>query len=104
MRLSDIITNEIMRIDNAKLAQLTKAGISEGDTITIDTRDRHQSITLLRDGVETNILNCLDRGTDWLTLHRGDNYIAYQTDDGDQADTSVYLQFTVTNKVAYLGV
>lgn len=102
-------TNESMRIDNEKLKQLTTSGIQDGDTIIIDTRDRYQRITLLREGIEINILNCLDRGTDWIALRRGDNHISYHTEDGDtNADdynnTAKYLQFTITNKIAYLGV
>lgn len=97
----NVTTRKQMYIDTVKLAAILKSekGIMAGDTIVIDTRDRYRTITHIRDGIETNILNCLKRGTDWLTLKRGDNIIAYEADNG-----SSNLQFRITNKVAYLGV
>lgn len=70
-----------------------------GDTITIVTKKGSKSITLLRDGVKTNILNCVARGSKWFTLVRGDNLFAYTAETG-----SANLQFYVTNKIVYEGV
>ena len=92
-------TNESMHIDTTKLAAMTGSGIIEGDTILLDTRDRYKTITLIREGDRRNILNCLNRGTDWLTLRKGDNIIEYRADDG-----VANLRFNITNKVPYLGV
>ena len=73
--------------------------IISGDTIIISTTRGDKSITLLRDGVKTNILNCLERGSKWFTLVKGDNIFSYTAATG-----SSNLQFYIVNKVAYDGV
>lgn len=95
----NVTTRKQMRIDSAKLQSLTGNGIIAGDTIIIETKPRHKSITLLRDGTSTNILNCLDRGADWLTLEKGNNIIAYRAETGGSN-----VQFRVVYKNAYEGV
>lgn len=92
-------TREQMVIDTQKLEELTEQGILAGDTITIDTRKRHKSITLLRNGIETNILNCLAKGSDWFSLTKGDNIFAYTAESG-----SSNLQFRISNMIVYDGV
>jgi hypothetical protein len=99
LAIYNVTAREQMRIDTAKLAALTGSGIISGDTITIETKQRNKSITLLRDGVAINILNCLDRGTAWLTLTKGDNIIAYRAESG-----SSNVQFRVEYRNAYEGV
>lgn len=90
---------EKMHIDTTKLATLTGQGITPGDTIIIDTRRRYKSATLIRDGVRTNIINCLDRGTAWLSLRKGDNILAYRAASGSEN-----VRFSVEYKNAYEGV
>lgn len=69
-------TREVMRIDTDKLKQLTGSGMVAGDEIIISTIKGDKSITLLRNGIYTNILNCLDKDSDWFQLSKGDNRIA----------------------------
>lgn len=52
-----------------------------GDEITINTRKKEKSITLLRDGVQTNIVGKLDAGSTWFNLIPGDNIFTYETDE-----------------------
>lgn len=92
-------TRERMRIDTAKIAKKTGSGIITGDTITIETSQNNKSITLLRNGVETNIFNCLDKDVDWFTLVKGDNIFAYTAENG-----ATNLNFTISNKILYKGV
>lgn len=99
LTIYNIDTRQSMQINKEKLEALTGKGIVKGDTITICTEKFNKSITLLRSGVKTNILNCLERGTDWFTLNKGDNIFAYVTDEG-----ASNVQFKVTNKVVYEGV
>ena len=49
-----------------------------GDEITINTRKKEKSITLLRDGVTTNIVGRLEAGSTWFTLLPGDNVFTYE--------------------------
>lgn len=94
-------SGEVMRIDTDKMLSLTGSGITAGDTIVIETNKRDRSITLLRDGREINIRNCLGKWTDWLTLSRGDNIILCRA-EGEEGTS--YLQFHISNKVVYKGV
>lgn len=99
LSIYNVTARQQMNIDTTKLAALTGSGIIAGDTIIVETKRREKGITLLRDGANINILNCLDRGTAWLTLSKGDNVIAYRAESG-----SNNIQFRVTYKNAYEGV
>ena len=99
LTIHNLTNNEQMTIDSSKLIKLTGSDIVEGDSITIETVRGYKSITLLRDGIHTNILNCLTKDSDWFTLSQGDNIFAYRADTG-----STNLQFRITNKIVYSGV
>lgn len=92
-------TREVMTIDTVKLEKLTGRGLIAGDDIIINTLKGEKSITLVRSGVSYNILNCLDKNTDWFTLVKGDNIFAFTSDSG-----VTNLQFRIENKVIYEGV
>lgn len=92
-------TREIMRLDTAKLEAFTGAPLDTGDEITICTVKKRKSITLLRAGKTTNILNCLDRNPDWFSLAKGDNVFAYTAESG-----AGNLQFKINHQVIYEGV
>ena len=89
----------ILNTDRLKAILKTETAIIAGDTIIINTVRSDKSITLLRDGITTNILNCLDRGSKWFTLTKGDNIFSYDAETG-----ATNLQFYIVNKVAYDGV
>ena len=92
-------TREVMTIDTVKLEKLTGRGLIAGDDIIINTLKGEKSITLIRSGVNYNILNCLDKNTNWFTLVKGDNIFAFTADSG-----LTNLQFRIENKVIYEGV
>lgn len=92
-------TREIMRIDAVKLETLTGSGIVAGDDIIINTQKGDKSITLMRAGMAINILNCLDKGSDWFSLAKGNNIFAFTAESG-----TTNLQFWIDNKVIYEGV
>lgn len=92
-------TREVMRIDTDKLEAFTGSGLQSGDEITICTVKKRKSITLLRSGKTTNILNCLDRNPDWFSLAKGDNVFAFTAESGAND-----LQFRITHQVIYEGV
>ncbi len=94
-----ILTNETMAIDNTKIEALTGSGIVKGDDIYISTVKGDKYIVLVRDGVEHNILNAVDKNSSWFQLSKGDNIFAYTTDMG--ADN---LQFKIENQIIYEGV
>ena len=92
-------TREKMEIDTDKIKMITGNGIMPMDDIVINTVKGSKSITLIRNGVEHNILNCLGRNTDWLCLSTGDNTLAFTAEKG-----MTNLQFRIEHKVVYEGV
>lgn len=99
LTIYNVTRGQSMHIDTDKLATITGSGIVAGDTIIINTVSGEKSIQLLRNGVYTNILNTLDRGTDWFTLEKGDNVFTYTADTGLSN-----LLFRVENQTIYEGV
>lgn len=92
-------TREVMRIDTDRLASFTGSGIIAGDDIIICTVKGNKSISLQRAGKITNILNCLEKNSDWFQLTKGDNIFAYTAETG-----SSNLQFKIENRIIYEGV
>lgn len=92
-------TREVMSINTTKLEALTGKGIVASDDIIINTLKGEKNITLVREGASYNILNCLDKNTDWFTLVKGDNIFAFTAESG-----VTNLQFRIENKVIYEGV
>lgn len=74
-KIYNYITQEFIGLNYAMLA---------GDLITIDTRQGKKSVTLLRNGVESNIFNSLMKNSTWLQLEAGDNVFVYQVGEGSQ--------------------
>jgi hypothetical protein len=93
------ITREMMKIDTSKIEAITGKGLVARDEITICTVKGNKGVTLLRDGKETNILNCLGKNVDWFQLTKGDNVFAYSAETG-----ASNLQFRIENDVVYEGV
>lgn len=92
-------TREKMAIDTDKIKIITGDGIIAGDDIIISTVRGKKSIQLLRAGVYTNILNALDKNSDWFQLAKGDNVFTYTAVTGINN-----LQFKVQNDIVYEGV
>ena len=92
-------TREVMMINTTKLEKLTGKGLVASDDIVINTTKGEKSITLVREGASYNILNCLDKNTDWFILSKGDNIFAFTAETG-----VTNLQFRIENQVIYEGV
>ena len=100
--LYNILTGEQMVINTELIATITGqtfGTMNREEDIFVSTIRGQKEITLLRDGVYTNIFGCVSKESDWLTLSKGTNIIAY-TADSQISD----LSFTIKNYVAYLGV
>lgn len=89
-------TREVMRIDTSKIPG---GVLKTHDDIIISTVRGKHTIQLLREGIYTNILNALDKYSDWFLLAKGDNIFAYTAEEGSEN-----LQFTIENQVIYWGV
>lgn len=73
--------------------------MTEGDVIRINTQRGEKSVVLIRDGVETNIINNMMQGSTWIQLIPGINEISYECDEG-----ATNLNVTVTAVKCYEGV
>lgn len=99
IKIYNVETREVMSIDVNKIDDLTGSKIVTGDEIIISTIKGNKYIKLLRNGYYTNILNALDKESDWFQLSKGNNVFVYKSDFGTEN-----MQFTITNKVLYEGV
>ena len=98
-------TREVMRINTERIAALTGKrspsgyGLLAGDEIIISTIKGAKSIQLLRGGIYTNILNCLEKNVDWFQLAQGDNIFAFDAEHG-----ATNLGFRIENRTRYGGI
>lgn len=95
----NVKSREIMRIDTEKLKAIIGSPIQAFDDLIISTITGDKSITFLRSGKKYNVLNCLNRNSDWLKLSIGENVIAFTADAGEHN-----MQFEVYNDVLFGGV
>lgn len=87
--LTNIVTQEFFQVDYDML---------EGDVIRVKTGYGVKSITLIRDGEETNIYDKKVDDSTWLLLAVGDNYLRASASVDDNITVKVYYEF------AYNGV
>lgn len=99
LTIYNVRTREKMAISHDELVSFTGSGIVNGDTIMISTVKGNKSIWLLRNGVATNILNCIGKDDDWFMLSKGNNVFGYTADEGGD-----YLDFKINYSSLYEGV
>lgn len=107
LMISNKMTGETMVLDNTRLGKVLGGDLKfkPGDIIQINTQRRNKSITFTRDGVTSNILNCLARGTKWFTLSRGDNIFYFTAAlDGEHDKGTNNVRMVLKNKIIYDGV
>lgn len=97
--INDVYTREKMTINLSKIETLTGQAFGNLDVILISTIKRSKSIFLIRNGDYTNLLNCVERGSDWFQLYSGKNAFTYSVDSGSEN-----LRFTIRVRTAYEGV
>lgn len=85
------VTNEFMKI-NLEFVQ--------GDEVTITTGQGNKTITLLREGVKSNIFNLLDKDSTWLELPTEGATFVYEVETGSVAN----LVVTIEHNDLYEGV
>lgn len=92
-------SQEFLKIDTAKVEQISGAPLGMGDDIIVTTKVGGKTARLLRNGTYTNILGALDRDSSWFQLSPGDNIFSYDV-TGSKDD----LMITFTYQSAYGGV
>lgn len=87
----NVATNEAFRVSGA---------LGAGDTLTIDTRAGNKKITITSPTGETvNALARKQRGSEWLQLDVGDNYISYSAAYGSES-----MMVTLRHNDLFVGV
>lgn len=66
----------------------------DGDHITIDTIKGQKSVTLLRNGVYSNLFSAMQRGSGFFQLASGDNFFAYVVDGDASNNGDIMMMFT----------
>ena len=84
--------------ENGEYLQI-KGDILTGDVITVTTKTGNKTVTLTRNGVDSNILNRLVSGSTWLTLKEGTNTFRVEAVRGVKK-----LRVTLLHRNSYLGV
>lgn len=92
-------TKEHMAIDDTRLFQITGGYFDQDDIITICTVKGNKYATLQRGLKVYNILNALERGSDWIQLTPGENVIGYKAESGLD-----FLSFRIEYYTLYEGV
>lgn len=92
------VTPTIYNADTGEYLQI-KGEILKGDVITITTKTGNKTVTLTRNGVDSNIINRLVSGSTWLSLREGKNTFHVQAVRGVKN-----LKVTLMHRNAYLGV
>lgn len=73
--IGSVTAPEIYNMTTGEQFKLSTA-LQDGDEVTINTKRKEKSVTLLRSGVLTNIIGDLAAGSTWLQLLPGDNLFA----------------------------
>lgn len=99
LSIFNITSRQTMKIDIAKLIAIVGSDLQYGDDLYISTIRGNKSLLFYRQGQEYNVLNALDRDSDWIMLDIGENVIAFNADEGQ-----MNMQFEVYNDILYGGV
>lgn len=77
--------------------QKTKVDISleAGDVLEINTHRGSKSITLIRNGTSTNVINDLDPTSIWIQLDAGTNTLLYTADENPENLTATISYFNL---------
>ena len=79
-KIYNYVTQEFIGLNITMLA---------ADLITIDTRQGQKSVTLLRNGVTTNIFNYVMKNSAWLQLEANGSTFVYEVGSGNVSDLIV---------------
>ena len=91
---TDKVVEPIVHNKTTRESISLKVEMEAGDRITINTNRGQLSAVLLRDGIETNIINKIYLGSKWIKLKPGDNLLTYECAYGLD---NLYVAFQTNN-------
>ncbi len=92
------VTPTIYNVQTGEYLQI-QGNLLRGDVLTITTKTGNKTVTLTRNGTDTNAINRLVPGSTWLTLREGINTFQLEAARGVE-----HLKLTILHRDAYLGV
>lgn len=95
---SNVVNPSIFNVYTGETMKLNYT-MQAGDIITVKTHIGEKTITLTRNGVDSNIFNCRDKNSTFMMLHQGDNVMRYNADSNLDA-----LEITIYYSELYAGV
>lgn len=78
--IGSVINPKIYNVDTRE-SFILDVQMSEGDTITINTRQKEKGVTMTSKGVTINIIGKMRKGSSWFQLASGDNLFTYDADE-----------------------
>jgi len=99
LAISNTVSGQIFVIDDTRLEGIISGGFSPADVMTLNTVRGNKSMTVLRSGVEYNILDARVDGSDWLTVAKGDNDFFFSASLGQDL-----MEFQIEHHPLYQGV
>lgn len=92
----DASSLKIQNTDTGEYILLSYA-FESGDIVTINTNKGQKGVSLLRDGVTSNLFTSVQNGSTFFQLNTGDNMFTYLVDGGenDQAVNILFKHYTI---------
>lgn len=88
-----------IRIQNTDTGEYIELSYSfeSGDIVTINTNKGQKGVTMLRNGVTSNLFTAIQNGSTFFQLNTGDNMFTYLVDDGenDSAVNIIFKHYTI---------
>lgn len=92
--IGSVVNPKIYNVDDST-HMILNVEMQSGDLIVINTRTKEKTVTMTRDGKESNIIGKLERGSRWFTLLPGDNVFSYEADSFPE---NLQCTFVVNNQ------
>lgn len=93
IKIFNVNTGELFELYTDKIETITGEAFSITDTIYISTVSGDKYARLFRGGQWYNIINAVDKNSDWLIFRPGMNLIGYSAEEG-QDNLEFYIQYT----------
>lgn len=93
-----VVNPKIYNVETSE-SMILNITLQRGDLVTINTKQSEKAITLLRNGITSNLIGSLEQGSTWFALIPGDNIF---TIAADSLVENMLVTFIITDQ--YEGV
>lgn len=99
LTITNMTSNSQFIILDSEMVEIYGGSFEEGDEVEIVTIKGKRSAILYRGGSVFNILNAVDRNSDWIEFLRGENVIVYSSEEHSE---NVSMELNV--EIEYEGI